>query len=170
MPLNNSKESKLLESKGRPTSKPKCKPEVKANFIEKLNDMSIENINLPLEVLETNIEVNQNMIDDVVKDICSSLKLAASDTGVVTSDKHRRKSSRARQQPLQPWFNKSCEDNRKIYQKSTKYIWRKQTTEQISMQNASIAYKKKLTNLAGGITLTSLKNQKSQIERNTGIC
>ena len=51
------------------------------------------------------------MIDDVVTDVCSYLKLAASDAGVVTSDKHRRKPGRARQLPLQPWFNKSCEEN-----------------------------------------------------------
>ena len=69
MPLNNSKESKLLVTKGRPTRKPKWKPKVKANFIEKLNDISIEIINLALEVVEANIEVNQNMIDDVVTDI-----------------------------------------------------------------------------------------------------
>ena len=42
IPLINSKESRLLESKGRSTRKPKWKPEVKANFIEKLNDHSIE--------------------------------------------------------------------------------------------------------------------------------
>ena len=119
-------ESKLLKSKGRPTRKPKWKPKVKANFIEKLNNNTIENINLTLEVLETNIEVNQNMIDDVVTDICSSLKLASSDAGVVTSDKHRRKTDRARQQPLQPWFNKSCEDNRKIYQKNKRKYRKKQ--------------------------------------------
>ena len=41
IPLINSKEL-LLESKGRSTRKPKWKPEVKANFIEKLNDHSIE--------------------------------------------------------------------------------------------------------------------------------
>ena len=82
MPLINSKELRLLESKGRSTRKPKWKPEVKANFIEKLNDHSIENINLTLEVSATNIDVNQKMIDDVVTDVCSSLKLAASDAGV----------------------------------------------------------------------------------------
>ena len=38
----NSKESRLLESKGRSTRKSKWKPEVKAIFIEKLNDHSIE--------------------------------------------------------------------------------------------------------------------------------
>ena len=126
MPLINSKESILLKSKGRPTRKPKRKPKVKNNFIEKLNDDSIENINLPLEVLETNIDVNQKMIDDVVTDVCSSLKFATSDAGVGTSDKHRKKSGRARQQPLQPWFNKSCEDNRKIYQKSKRKFRKKQ--------------------------------------------
>ena len=68
----NCKESRLLESKGRSTRKPKWKPEVKANFIEKLNDHSIGNINLTLDVLATNIDVNQKMIDDVVTDICSS--------------------------------------------------------------------------------------------------
>ena len=81
---------------------------------------------------------------DVVTDICSSLKLAASDAGVVTSDKHRRKSGRARQQPLQPWFNQSCEENRKIYQKSKRKYRKNKTTEHlISIQNASRAYKKK---------------------------
>ena len=159
MPLINSKESRLLESKGRSTRKPKWKHEVKANFLEKLNDPSIENINLTLEVLATNIDVNQKMIDDVVTDVCSSLKLAPSDAGVVTSDKHRRKPGRARQQPLQPWFNKSCEENRKIYQKS-KQKYRKNKTDEhlISMQNASRAYKKKLTNPSGSINLTFRKN------------
>ena len=118
---------------------------MKANFIEKLNDHSIENINLTLEVLATNKEVNQKMIDDVVTDVCSSLKLAASEAGVITSDKHRRKSGRTRQQPLQPWFNKSCEENRKIYQKSKRKYRKNKTDEHlISMQNASRAFKKKI--------------------------
>ena len=78
VPLNNSKESKLLVTKGRPTRKPKWKPKVKANFIEKLNDISIENINLALEVVEANIEVNQNMIDDVVTDIYMFIPKACS--------------------------------------------------------------------------------------------
>ena len=117
---------------------------MKANFIEKLKVHSIENFNLTLEVLATNIDVNQKMIDDVVTDVCSSLKLAASDAGVVTSDKHRRKPGRARQQPLQPWFSKSCEENRKIYQKSKRKYRENKTDEHlISMQNASRAYKNK---------------------------
>ena len=141
MPLINSKESRLLESKGRATRKLKWKPEVKANFIEKLNDHAIENINLTLEVIATNIDVNQKMIDDVVTDVCSCLKLAASDAGVVTSDKHRRKPGRARQQPLQPWFNKSCKENSTIYQKSKRKYRKNKTDEHlISMQNASNAY------------------------------
>ena len=37
------------------------------NYLSNLqtDDNSIENINLALEVLETNIEVNENMIDNV---------------------------------------------------------------------------------------------------------
>ena len=116
---------------------------MKANFIEKLNDHSIGNNNLTLDVLATNIEVNQKIINDVVTDVCSSLKLAASDAGVVTSDKHRRKPGRARQQPLQHWFNKSCEENRKIYQK-IKQKYRKNKTDEhlVLLQYASRAYKK----------------------------
>ena len=39
------------------------------NYLSNLqtDDNSIENINLALEVLETNIEVNEKMIDDVWK-------------------------------------------------------------------------------------------------------
>ena len=50
---------------------------MKANFIEKLNDNLIENINIILQVFEVRRKIKQKMINYVVRDVCSSLKLVA---------------------------------------------------------------------------------------------
>ena len=134
--VNNHDESVII--------KPKWNKQKSADFVNKLNEDSIDILISKLDTLDIN-NVDQDIVENIVEDCNSILRAAADQSGMIKIFKQHNSNINSNNKTQKPWFNGDCAIKRKNYHKAKNWHWRNKTAEsKRNLVRCSKEYKKVL--------------------------